>query len=221
MDATNFFTNRAGQRPGSFKRNQFGGNVGGPVTLPGYDGANRTFFFVNYEGLRQESGAVSTLTVPLPEWRSGDFSNLRNSNGQPIVIYDPATTRPDPNNPGSFIRDPFPGNIIPQNRISAVGRALAQYWPQPNATPSNAFTQASNYVLSGAQPSNGDRVDSRVDHVFSDKWRMFVRYSYSDEDSQVFNSFQNAASSSGGDGPTFTTTQSLSIDNNYVCHPHC
>ncbi len=76
---------------------------------------------MNYEGLRQESGAVSTLTVPLPEWRSGDFSNLRNSNGQPIVIYDPATTRPDPNNPGSFIRDPFPGNIIPQNRISAVG----------------------------------------------------------------------------------------------------
>ena len=48
---------------------------------------------------------------------------------------------------------------------------------------------------------------------------MFVRYSYSDEDSQVFNSFQNAASSSGGDGPTFTTTHSLSIDNNYVLSP--
>ena len=126
LDATNFFTNRAGQRPGSFKRNQFGGNVGGPVTLPGYNGADSTFFFVNYEGLRQESGAVSTLTVPLPEWRNGDFSNLRNSNGQPIILYDPATTRPDPNNPGSFIRDAFPGNTIPQNRISSVGRALAQ-----------------------------------------------------------------------------------------------
>ena len=219
MDATNFFTNRAGQRPGSFKRNQFGGNVGGPVTLPGYSGADKTFFFVNYEGLRQESGAVSTLTVPLPEWRTGDFSNLRNSNGQPIILYDPATTRPDPNNPGSFIRDPFPGNLIPQNRISGVGRALAQYWPLPNATPSNAFTQASNYVLSGAQPSNADRVDSRVDQVVSDKWRMFVRYSYSNEDSQVFNSFQNVASSSGGDGPTYTKTHSLSIDNNYVWSP--
>ena len=213
MDATNFFTNRAGQKPGSFKRNQFGGNVGGPVFT------NKTFFFANYEGLRQESGAVSTLTVPLQEWRNGDFSNLRNSNGQPIIIYDPATTRPDPNNPGSFIRDPFPGNIIPSSRISAVGRALTRYWPLPNTAPSNAFTQASNYVLSGAQPSNGDRVDSRVDHVINDKWRTFVRYSYSDEDSQVFNSFQNAASSSGGDGPTFTRTQSLSIDNNYVVSP--
>ena len=64
FDATNFFTNRAGQKKGEFKRNQFGGNVGGPVQLPGYKGANRTFFFVNYEGLRQESASVSTLTVP-------------------------------------------------------------------------------------------------------------------------------------------------------------
>ena len=79
LDATNFFTNRAGQKKGNFKRNQFGGNLGGPVELPGYDGSNRTFFFVNYEGLRQRSGSVSTLTVPLPEWRLGDFSNLRNS----------------------------------------------------------------------------------------------------------------------------------------------
>ena len=219
FDATNFFTNRAGQKKGSFKRNQFGGNIGGPVMLPGYDGSNKTFFFVNYEGLRQKSGTVSTLTVPLPEWRNGDFSNLRNSNGQPIVIYDPATTRPDPNSPGSFIRDPFPNNVIPPARLSAVGRAMAQYWPLPNTAPSNAFTQASNYVLSGATPSESDRVDSRVDHVISDRWRMFVRYSYSDEEGQVFNSFNNVASSSGGDGPTFTKTQSLSIDNNYVVNP--
>ena len=70
-----------------------------------------------------------------------------------------------------------PATSFRSERISAVGRALAQYWPLPNTTPSNAFTQASNYVLSGAQPSNGDRIDSRVDHVVSDKWRTFVRYS--------------------------------------------
>jgi hypothetical protein len=219
LDATNFFTNRAAQQKGSFKRSQFGGNFSGPVMLPGYDGTNKTFFFVNYEGLRQESGTVSTLTVPLPEWRNGDFSNLRNSNGQPIILYDPATTRPDPTNPGSFTRDPFPGNIIPLTRMSAVGRALATYWPLPNTTPSNQFTQASNYVLSGAVPSESDRIDSRVDHVINDKWRTFVRYSFADDESQVFNSFGNVASSSGGDGPTFAKTQSLSIDNNYVLSP--
>ena len=152
LDATNFFTNRAGQRKGDFKRNQFGGNFGGPLTLPGYNGSDRTFFFVNYEGLRQQSASVSTFTVPLPEWRAGDFSNLRNASGQPVIIYDPATTRPDPSNPGSFIRDAFPGNRIPAERISAVGRAMMQYWPLPNTTPTNQFTQASNYTMSGAGP---------------------------------------------------------------------
>jgi hypothetical protein len=219
LDSTNFFASRASQKPGKFKRNQFGGNVGGPVILPGYNGRDRTFFFVNYEGLRQESGAVSTLTVPLPEWRVGDFSNLRNASGQPIVIYDPATTRPDPNNSGQFIRDPFPGNRIPADRLSRVGLALAQFWPLPNTAPSNVFTQANNYTLSGATPNDGDRIDSRVDHVFSNKWRLFVRYSFSNERNLPFNSFQNAASSSGGDGPTFTRTHSLSIDNSYTVNP--
>ena len=69
---------------------------------------DRTFFFVNYEGLRQESARVPTFTVPLPEWRNGDFSNFRNAAGQLIIIYDPATTRPDPSTPGSSsaIRSP-------------------------------------------------------------------------------------------------------------------
>jgi hypothetical protein len=216
IDAVNYFAERAGQTKARFKRSQFGGNVGGPVALPGYEGKNRTFFFVNYEGLRQQSGSVSTLTVPLPEWRVGDFSNLRNSSGQPIVIYDPTTTRPDPSNPGQFVRDPFPGNRIPLDRLSAVARAMAQFWPLPNTAPSNAFTQANNYTLTGAVPNEADRIDSRVDHVIHDKWRIFVRYSWSDEATQPFNSFQNPASSSGGDGPTFTTTHSLSIDNTYV-----
>ncbi len=95
LDATNFFTNRAGGKKGAFKRNQFGGNLGGPLIK------DRTFFFANYEGLRQESASVSTFTVPLPAWRAGDFSDLRNGSGQLITIYDPATTRPDPDNAGT------------------------------------------------------------------------------------------------------------------------
>ena len=213
LDATNFFTNRAGGKKGAFKRNQFGGNLGGPLIK------DRTFFFANYEGLRQENASVSTFTVPLPAWRAGDFSDLRNGSGQLITIYDPATTRPDPDNAGQFIRDPFPGNIIPANRISPAARAMMAYWPLPNVTPSNAFTQTNNYSLSGVQPSDGDRIDSRVDHVFSDRWRSFVRYSYSNESSLPFNSFGNPASSSGGDGPTYTKTHSLSIDHNYSFGP--
>ena len=213
MDATNFFTNRAGGKKGDFKRNQFGGNFGGPINK------DKTFFFANYEGLRQENASVQTFTVPLQAWRNGDFSDFRNSSGQLITIYDPLTTRPDPANPGQFIRDPFPGNIIPQNRISPMARAMATYWPLPNTTPTNQFTQTNNFSASGVAESNGDRIDSRVDHVFSDRWRTFVRYSYSNEAGLPFNSFGNAASSAGGDGPTYTKTHSLSVDHNYTLGP--
>ena len=213
MDATNFFTNRGGGKKGAFKRNQFGGNLGGPLNR------DKTFFFVNYEGLREQNASVQTLTVPLPEWRTGDFSNFRNASGALITIYDPLTTRADPANPGQFIRDPFPGNVIPQNRLSPMARAMATYWPLPNATPTNQFTQTNNFSASGFSENQGDRVDSRVDHVFNDRWRTFVRYSFSDEANLPFNSFNNAASSAGGDGPTYTKTHSLSVDHNYTLGP--
>ena len=213
MDATNFFTNRAGGKKGDFKRNQFGGNLGGPLKK------DRTFFFANVESLREESASVSTFTVPLPEWRTGDFSNFRNAAGALITIYDPATTRADPDNPGQFIRDPFPGNRIPANRISPVARAMATYWPLPNVTPTNAFTQTNNYSNSGVGENNSDRVDSRVDHVFNNRWRSFARYSFSNEANLPFNSFGNPASSSGGDGPTYTKVHSLAIDQNFTLGP--
>jgi len=232
LDATNFFTNRAGQKKGSFKRNQFGGNFGGPVYFPGYNGKERTFFFVNYEGLRQRSASVSTFTVPLPEWLAGDFSNLKNANGQPIIIYDPLTTRPNPNfdqtkpvsatNP-QVIRDQFQCNgrlnVICPDRLSNVGKNLARFYPAPNSTPTNQFTQANNYSKAGVAPSDADRIDARVDHNFSSKWRAFARFSWSKESNLPFNSFGNEASSAGGDGPTYTTTYSLSMDHTYAFNP--
>jgi Carboxypeptidase regulatory-like domain/TonB dependent receptor len=230
LDATNFFTNRAGQEKASFKRNQFGGNFGGPIIK------DRTFFFVNYEGLRQRSATVSTFTVPLPQWRQGDFTGLKNANGQDIQLYNPYSTRPD------FTRDPFrcdasgnplplnPNktqdqnvgtacNKIPQALISPVARNLVQYWPLPNTTPTNQFTQANNYTAAGVAPADNDRIDARVDHNFNNKWRMFTRFSWSDETNLPFNSFGNDANSSGGDGPTFTKTYSLSMDHTYTFSP--
>ena len=129
------------------------------------------------------------------------------------------TTQGRPGQPGQFIRDPFSGNVIPADRISPMARAMMAYWPLPNTTPSNAFTQTNNYSLSGVQDNNGDRDRLAVDHVFNDRWRTFVRYSFSNESNLPFNSFGNAASSSGGDGPTYTKTHSLSIDHNYTLGP--
>jgi hypothetical protein len=228
FDANNFFSNRAGGNKASFKRNQFGGNFGGPIIK------DRTFFFVNYEGLRQRSATVSTFTVPLAQWRQGDFTGLKNANGLDIQLYNPYSTRPD------FTRDPFrcdssgnpialePNktqiggtacNKIPAALISPVARNLVQFWPLPNTTPTNQFTQANNYTAAGVAPADNDRIDARVDHNFTSKWRMFTRFSWSDESNLPFNSFVNDASSVGGDGPTFTKTYSLSMDHTYTFNP--
>ncbi|MCI0620992.1 MAG: carboxypeptidase-like regulatory domain-containing protein [Acidobacteria bacterium] len=92
FDANNFFNNRNGIPLASFKRNQFGGSIGGPVVLPkklfgplGYDGHNKTFFFASYEGLRERSGTNLLTTVPTEAMRRGDFSQLRNAAGQQIL----------------------------------------------------------------------------------------------------------------------------------------
>ena len=80
FDANNFFSNRAGQEKPPFEQNQFGGAVGGPIVK------NRTFFFADYDGFRQEVGRVFVNTVPTLKMRQGDFSELSGA------IYDPLTT---------------------------------------------------------------------------------------------------------------------------------
>ncbi len=213
LDATNFFTNRANQKKGSFKRNQFGGNIGGPII------GDRTFFFFNYEGLRQGTASVASFTVPIEAWKRGDFSNLRNAAGQPIIIYDPLTTKPDPANPGRFTRDPFPNNQIPLNRISPIAARLMQYWPAPNTTPTNVNTQQNNFTASGTNISNANQIDSRVDHNFSSNWRAFVRFSSLFKNpSRPFNHYGNLATPNNA-GPVDSTARSLSIDSAYTVDP--
>ncbi len=58
---------------------------------------------------------------------------------------------------------------------------MTAYWPLPNTTPTNQFTQTNNFSASGVGENQGNRIDSRVDHTFNDRWRTFVRYSFSDE----------------------------------------
>jgi hypothetical protein len=213
LDANNFFSNRAGIQKGAFKRNQFGGNIGGPIRR------GRTFFFVNYEGLRQATANVGTFTVPLPEWRRGDFSNLKTAAGQPIIIFDPLTTRPDPNNPGRFIRDRFPNNVIPPQRMNPIARNLMQYWPLPNTTPTNVNTGANNYTVAGTSLSENNQIDSRVDHEFSATWRAFVRFSsLFKAPNRPFNAYGNLATPTNA-GPTDSSARSLSVDNLYTINP--
>jgi len=170
LDSNNFFSNRNGVALPNFKRNQFGGSVGGPLSLPKlYNARDKTFFFVAYEGLRQGSGSNTTSTVPTALQKAGDFSQTFNSAGQLVTVYDPATTVAS----GSgFVRSPFPGNVIPANRIDPVAANIVKYYPAPNRPGA-----VNSYFVVGTAVVDSDTVDAKVDENINDKNRFFFRYS--------------------------------------------
>lgn len=182
LDAAGFNSNRAGltEKP-SFKRNQFGLTSGGPLVIPKiYDGHNRTFWFFAYEGLRQRSLRAFTGTVPTDLERIGDFSQSRDTNGQPFVIYDPRTTRLDPDRPAGttrYIRDPFPGNRIPRELLNPIATSALGYYPAPNQRGLGS-SDINNYFVAAADALDGDRVDARVDHQLSTNHTVFARYNW-------------------------------------------
>src|SRR3954447_3730214 len=121
MDARSFF-NPVGTAFPTFRLNQFGGSFGGPVIVPKiYHGKDKTFFFVDYEGYRRSSQSLALGNVPTVKMRQGDFSEA-------ATIYDPLTTRLNPSGSG-YIRDPFPGNIIPANRWDPSTAKLINAYP--------------------------------------------------------------------------------------------
>ncbi len=175
LDSNNFFSNRNGIPLSSFKRSQFGVSAGGPVEIPKlYHGRNKTFFFADYEGLRQRSLTTLSNTVPTALQRAGDFSQTLDAAGKPVTIYDPLTTQ---HSGSGFIRQAFPGNIIPSNRFDPVGRNVMKYYPLPNG-PGAANSGANNFNVAGASIYNANQFDIKVDENINDNNRFFTRYSH-------------------------------------------
>jgi Carboxypeptidase regulatory-like domain/TonB dependent receptor len=168
LDANNFFSNRNGTDLSSFKRNQFGSMISGPIR------SDKTFFLFNYEGLRERSYDTTLTSVPTQLQRSGDFSQTFAPNGQLIRIYDPFSLPPagTPN----AVRTQFPNNVIPANRIDPVAAKVISYYPLPNV-PGNALTGANNYFQAGSHPLNIDQGDVRIDHNITEAQHLFGRYS--------------------------------------------
>ncbi|MDQ2945351.1 MAG: carboxypeptidase-like regulatory domain-containing protein, partial [Acidobacteriota bacterium] len=136
------------------KRNQFGGGIGGPLSIPKlYSGKNRTFFFVNYEAMRQRAGQVFNSLVPSVAQKAGDFSAPGLN-----TIYDPTT------------KLPFPGNKILPDRISPQARFFAKYIPDPNS--------GNRAIFAPSAALDQDQFTIRVDQNVTDKHRAFVRWSF-------------------------------------------
>jgi hypothetical protein len=181
-DARRFFE---AQR-GIYKQNDFGFSAGGPVVIPKlYNGRNRTFFFGSAEWFRNRVGASSNvLSVPTPEMYQGDFRNWVDQNGNRLPIFDPSTTRPDPANPGRFIRDPFPNNIIPQNRFSNYARAVLSNvgnvaFPNNGATPGTSAYVRNNFINNqGSILDPWTKWSLKGDHNVTNNDRVSFLYNY-------------------------------------------
>ena len=140
-EAFNAYTPFVNTRP-RIRRNDFGFNVGGPISLSKlYNGRDKTFFFFNFEQYREFFVVNdSTITVPTAAYRAGNFAQALTGRtlgtdplGRPILegqIFDPATTR---NIGGLLVRDAFQGNIIPTNRLDPVALAIQKLIPDPTS----------------------------------------------------------------------------------------
>jgi Carboxypeptidase regulatory-like domain/TonB dependent receptor len=158
LDSKSFF---AATKPDD-NQHEYGFTLGGPIRQ------NQMFFFLAYDGYRDRRQTESRLiSIPTAAQRNGDFSAL------PVLIYDPLTTRPNATGTG-FIRDPFPGNIIPAERISPISRSFQSLLPNP----SNGGLQ--NNYLGGSLPIgfNNDNITSKVDLQFSARQQLSVLFAY-------------------------------------------
>jgi hypothetical protein len=163
---------------------RWGDTFSGPVVLPRlYNGRNRTFWTFGYEGLYvQPQQQTFTGTVPTAAERGGDFSALLKLGAQ-YQIYDPGTIAAAAS--GRYSRQPLPGNLIPASRLDAVGKKIATYWPEPNASGTSDGQQ--NYFQKSIQNWDYRTMLGRFDHAFSEKHRMFFRLGNTQFDQRVQN----------------------------------
>lgn len=147
-------------------QNQFGANAGGPVLFPHYNGRNRTFFFGSYEGFRNSTPTQTLGRVPTASELQGNLGDLT------TPIYNPFTTVLDPANPGQYIRDPFPNNVIPQSIIDPAMSKLAQgIYPAPTGSGTSNFSKTTPVL------TNQNLYSIRADQQLGDKDSIWFRFS--------------------------------------------
>jgi hypothetical protein len=156
FDANNFFNNKNGQEKTKLRQNQYGFVVGGPARIPKlYDGRNKSFWLVNFEGYKRILGSSALLTVPTSDQLAGRFTS---------TIIDPLTGQP------------FPNNTIPQNRFSRISKlAVAKFFPAPNITSANG-----NYLQNRNLPLDQNQYTIRGDQELGRFGSIFGRFTSTD-----------------------------------------
>jgi hypothetical protein len=156
FNARNFFDTSVGH----LAYNYFGGNLGGAIKK------NKLFFFGDYLKVLDHEANTNTGTIPPSPWRNGDLS------GAATTVYDPSTGNPDGTG-----RTPFPGNIIPSNRINPISAKIIALVPQPSQAINNT-NPSNNYFALLPFTKDTDSFDYKMDFNKSDKDRISGRLSY-------------------------------------------
>ena len=175
LDTPTIYQNRSGQKLPVYRDNRYGLAGGGPIVIPKlYNGKNKTFWHFTWEANKFGDPAGSyTSTVPRAAWKNGDLSDLLRI-GANYQIYDPATIAVAPN--GRFSRQPIPGNVIPPSRIDPVAKKILDLYPLQNQPAVATADGRNNFFMPGKALEDYWTTIGRVDHAFSDKDRMFVRF---------------------------------------------
>jgi hypothetical protein len=183
LDANGFFRNRnvaTATRTG-FRRNIFGGTLGGPIQK------NKTFFFVDYEGTKQSADGPANASVAPQAWREGNLSQFPNN------IVDPTNGQP------------FANKQIPVSRFSPVARFLfsnPSLYPLPNAAGVGPLGITGNYASGSASKLTNHQGDIKIDHRLSDKDNLMGRWSMGSYESLGSRAALPVNMTSGQEGPT-------------------
>ena len=184
--------------------NDYGGYVGGPLSIPRlYNGHDRTFFFGAYEGLSLPKEQTVVESVPTQALRSGDLSAYTSP------IYDPNTG------------NPYPGNQIPQSEISSLAQAALKYlYPLPNAGGAGAI--ANNYAINFSTPITSKQEDGRIDQVINSKQTFFIRGNFKIRSVQLAPTASNGYNASPTVGAFSVPEQDFGATaaHNYIIKPN-
>jgi len=162
LDSNGFFNNRNNIAKSAFKRNIFGGTLGGPVKK------NKIFFFMDYEGTLQRGSGPAAATVAPAAWRTGNLADLLKTNQ---IVKDPTSGLP------------YANNVIPTSRLTdPVAQKLfssPDLYPLPNNTGTGALGITNNYLSTSASTLNNHQADVKGDFRPNDKDSIMLRWSIS------------------------------------------
>ncbi len=209
LDANDWFIKRNGGKIPPFKLNIFGGTLGGPLFIPKlYNGHDRTFYFLDYQGARRIKGSPYSVLLPTDDQKNGiftsnifsPFSYTLNAQNQPVrkqFNYNNQLNRIDP-----ALFDP-------------VALQIQKYFPKPNIPLTNGMNYQSAQSVRLAQ----DIFSTRIDQNVSQKYHLFGRYAYSNSGLTQPNQYGNIADAAGAVGTTSFKNQSFAFDNIYTLKP--